>query len=142
MISSSDRYVYYVGKTVGGTTHDYQAFKDEFDRDLGLLDTYEVLADLGYLGLPGAYGSATITLPHRKPRRSKAHPDTTLSDEQKHVNRQHARVRVRVEHSIGGSKRLGIVSQMFRNKSLPFNDLVIGLAAGIWNFHLKAQCFI
>jgi hypothetical protein len=139
MISSTDRYIYYVGKTVGGTTHDYQAFKQEFDQHLGLLDTYQVLADLGYLGLPVNYGPGSIELPHRKPRRSKAHPDTCLTDEQKQVNSQHARIRVKVEHSIGGSKRLGVVSQVFRNKSLVFNDLALALAAGIWNFHLKAH---
>ena len=71
-----------VGKIVGGTTHDHQAVKHEFDCDLGLLDAYEVLADLGCLGLPGAYGPNSITLPYRKPRRSKACPDTPLTDEQ------------------------------------------------------------
>lgn len=142
MISSTNRYIYYVGKTVGGTTHDYAAFKQEFDAQVGLLDGYQVVADLGYLGMPVDYGSATMELPHRKPRRSKAQPDTSLTDAQKQFNRQHARIRVKAEHSIGGSKRLGVVAQVFRNKSLRFNDLVMALAAGIWNFHLKAHCFI
>ena len=101
-----------------------------------------MLADLAYLGLSTDFAPAYITLPHRKPRRSKAQPHTCLTTEHQLDNSQPAKVRVKIEHAIGGSKRLGVITQMFRNKSLFFNDLAIALAAGIWNFHLKDHGFI
>jgi len=126
-----------LGPTVGGATHDYQMLKLEFDQNLGLLDLFQLLADLGYLGLVADYDVAPASLPHRKPRRSRQQPTTTLTDEQRVANRSHARRRVKVEHAISGSKRLGCVTQAYRNRSNTFNDRVMALACAIWNWHLK-----
>lgn len=105
--------------------------------NLGLFDDYQTLADLGYLGMNKDYFTDSVQLPHRKPRKSKNNPHTTLNEQQKQENRQHATIRVKVEHAISGTKRLGVVSQVYRNKSLPFNDRVMAIACGIWNFHLS-----
>ena len=91
---------------------------------------------MGYLGLETDYDVAAASLPHRKPRRSKAQPDTALSAGQRGQNQRHARHRVKVEHAIAGSKRLGAVSQVCRNKATSFVDRLLALACGIWN------CFI
>ena len=48
LIADPLRYIHYLGPTVNGTTHDYQMLKKEFDVNLGLLDLFQVLADLGY----------------------------------------------------------------------------------------------
>ncbi|RZJ57629.1 MAG: hypothetical protein EOO55_02965 [Hymenobacter sp.] len=37
------------------STHDYQLLKNEFAVNLGLLDLFDLLADLGYLGLVPDY---------------------------------------------------------------------------------------
>ena len=113
--------------------------KSELDVNLGLLDLFAWLADLGYLGLPRDYNVAAESLPHRKPRRSKKGPATALTDAQRADNRAHARRRVKVEHAISGAKRLGCVTQTYRNKSLTFNDRVMALACGIWNWHLAKK---
>ena len=42
-----------------------------------------------------------------------------------------ARRRVKVEHAISGAKRLGCVTQVYRNKSRTFNGRVMLLACGI-----------
>ena len=110
--------------------------KNELDVNLGLLDLFAWLADLGYLGLVSDYDVAPDSLPHRKPRRSKKAPDTALNDTQRADNRAHARRRVKVEHAISGAKRLGCVTQVYRNKSLAFNDRLMVLACGSWNCHL------
>ena len=97
---------------------------------------------MGYLGLLGLvrdYDVAPQSVPHRKPRRSKKTPATTLTDTQRAENRAHARRRVKVEHAISGAKRLGCVTQVYRNKSLAFNDRVMALACGIWNWHLTKK---
>lgn len=113
--------------------------KNEFDVNLGLLDLFDLLADLGYLGVVADYEVAPQSLPHRKPRRSKKCPDAALTDTQRADNAAHARRRVKVEHAISGAKRLGCVAQTCRNKSASFNDRLLALACGIWNWHLKKQ---
>ena len=123
-----------MGPTVGGATHDYQLLKQAFDQNLGLLALFQLLADLGVVA---GYEVAPASLPHRKPRRSRQQPTTTLTDEQRVANRSHARRRVKVEHAISGSKRLGCVTQAYRNRSNTFNDRVMALACAIWNWHLK-----
>lgn len=85
------------------------------------------------------YFCDAIHLPHRKPRQSKKHPDTKLTEQQKQENRAHARLKIKIEHALAGAKRLGAVSEVYRNKSIPFNDLVMCLACSIWHFHLKSK---
>ena len=102
-----------------------------------MLDLFELLADLGYLGLVADYDLPPQSLPHRKPRRRKKRPDAALTGAQRADNRAHARRRVKVEHAISGAKRLGCVAQTCRNKSASFNDRLLALACGIWNWHLK-----
>lgn len=113
--------------------------KAEFDTNLGLLDLYQVLVDLGYLGIVADYELPVESLPHRKPRRSKKHPHTALTEMQRAENRTHARRRVKVEHAISGAKRLGCVTQVYRNKSATFNDRIMAVACGIWNWHLTKK---
>ncbi|AMJ66459.1 hypothetical protein AXW84_14245 [Hymenobacter sp. PAMC 26628] len=103
------------------------------------MDLFTWLADLGYLGLVRDYDVAAQSLPHRKPRRSKKAPAAALTGTQRADNRAHARRRVKVEHAISGAKRLGCVTQAYRNKSLACNDRVVVLACGIWNWHLTKK---
>ncbi|AMJ64201.1 hypothetical protein AXW84_01195 [Hymenobacter sp. PAMC 26628] len=102
-------------------------------------DLFALLADLGYLGLVTDYDLLPQSLPQRKPRRRKKRPDAALTAAQRTENAAHARRRVKVEHAISGAKRLGCVAQTGRNKSASFNDRLLALACGIWNWHLKKQ---
>jgi hypothetical protein len=136
LIASTDRYIHYLGPTVCGCIHDYPLLKSEFEVNLGLFDDYQTVVDLGYLGMDKDYGGESIKLPHRKPRKSKKQPHTQLSEQQKDENQQQATIRVKIENAISGAKRLGAVSQVYRNKSLTFNDRVMAIACGLWNFHL------
>ena len=128
-----------MGPTTCGSTHDYQLLKNEFDANLGLFDLFDLLADLGYLGLVADYEVALHSLPHRKPRRSKKRPAIALADAQRTENAAHARRRVKIEHAISGAKRLGCVAQTCRNKSASVNDRLLALACGVWNWHLKKR---
>ena len=100
-----------------------------------MLDLFALLADLGYLGLVKQYDMPAGSLPHRKPRCSKKCPDAALTDAQRADNGAHARRRIKVEHAISGAKRLGCVAQTFRNKSNAFNDRVVAITCGSWNWH-------
>ena len=58
LICDPTRYIHYLGPTRCGATHDYQLLKNELDVNLGLLDLFALLADLGYLGLVRDYDVA------------------------------------------------------------------------------------
>ena len=137
LIADPSRYIHYRGPTTSGSTHDFQLPRNEFNANPGLLDLFTLLADLGYLGLVKHDDvPAGSLMPHRKPRRSKKGPVSAPTDVQRADNCAHARRRVKVEHAISGAKRLGCVAQTFRNKSNAFNDRVMAIACGIWNWHL------
>jgi len=131
--------------TVWGSYHDYGLLKELFPPEskiIDLLNCYEILVDLGFIGIEKDYAEklTEIVIPLKKPKKSKKNPNPQLTARQKELNKSISSSRVRVEHAIGGAKRLGAVSQVFRNKKLEFNDLVMEVACGLWNFHLKFDC--
>ena len=71
-----------------------------------------------------------IKQPKKKPRNGE------LTVEEKEKNREISKVRVEVEHQIGGVKRCQIVVQKFRNWVDHFIDDVMGTACGLHNFRL------
>jgi len=42
------------------------------------------------------------------------------------------------EHAIGGVKRLRALSNTYRNKKEKFDDTIMNIGCGIWNYHLKS----
>ena len=95
-----------------------------------------VLVDLGFQGILSDYEGANIFIPFKKPRKSKRNPDPKLTDEQKAVNQALAKIRVLAENAIAGIKRFNILTHPFRNRKDGFDDQVIAVAAGLWNFWL------
>jgi len=59
-----------------------------------------------------------------------------LTTEEKAQNRAISRVRVRVEHAIGGAKVFHIVRDVYRNHKQHFEDLVMETACGLHNLRL------
>ena len=121
-------------------------FKEEFAFPEG--DEQELAAwfaefvlwlDLGYLGIQKSYAAKEVKMPHKKPRKSKANPNPSLTEEQNAENHEISRVRVIVEQAIRGLKRFGILSQKFRNRIENFVDEVAVIGAGLWNWKLKCQ---
>jgi hypothetical protein len=74
---------------------------------------------------------------HKKPRKSKKNPETSLSDDQKAENKALSEVRIFIENGIGGMKRYTILVQRFRNRVTNFEDDVIGICARLWNLTLS-----
>ncbi|CAD7850472.1 MAG: hypothetical protein, partial [Olavius algarvensis Gamma 1 endosymbiont] len=56
-------------------------------------------------------------LPHKKPRKSKKNPFPELTSDQKKDNHKLAKVRVLVEHAIGGMKHFHCLTHRIRNHS-------------------------
>jgi hypothetical protein len=81
--------------------------------------------DTGFQG----YEPPNITTiqPRKRPRKG------TLTDEEKARNTEISRVRVRVEHAIGGAKTYRIAHHVFRNRREGFIDLSFETACGLHN---------
>ena len=130
VISTLDRYIHYVSNSYTGNSHDYAILKLEFDPAQPWFAGYQVRLDLGYVGFQKDYPQATTFLPGKKPRGGQ------LTAEQKEKNRELARERIKVEHSIGGIKRYDILSGKSRIRDLDVYDAMLGVCAGLWNFYI------
>ncbi len=69
--------------------------------------------------------------PMKKPRGRELTPD------QKEGNRLISRIRIRVEHAIGGVKRYRMVKDQLRNWKDDFRDRVMETCCGLHNFRLN-----
>ena len=133
-VSDTDKRILILGKTVPGSQHDYSLFKEEFDPKIDWFASTEASTDLGYQGIKTDYLSPEhIHIPHKKPRKSKQNPDPQLTRKQKRENRQIGRVRVLVEHAIGGMKVFRVLTIRLRNHLKHLADDFIFAAAGLWN---------
>lgn len=139
VITTACKLILFLGYAVAGSIHDYRLFKQEFPSDEAWFETFKLWVDLGYLGIQKAYEALFIYLPHKKPRKSKSNPHPQLTEAQKAENREMSRVRVVVEHAIGGMKRFAILVNTFRNRKTQFVDTVAVLGAGLWNWKLTRK---
>ena len=137
MISTLDKAIFFLGGTFSGHTHDYTMLKEEFPPEKAWFQYLQVLADLGYQGIVSGCIGENIRIPHKKPRKSKKNPNTSLSDEQKRENRALSKIRILVENAICGLKRYNILVHQFRNHRKNFDDDAVGIAAALWNFNLR-----
>ena len=137
VITTLDKFILFLGHTFTGRNHDYSMLKEEFPPDQDWFVELEVLVDLGYLGLQKDYAGEQLQVPTRKPRKSKANPEPKLTPEQKAANRAMCQIRIFVENAIGGIKRYNILVHRFRNHTDDFEDTIIGICAGLWNFTLS-----
>jgi DDE superfamily endonuclease len=70
---------------------------------------------------------------HIPKKKSRIQP---LTDQDKFLNQLISSIRVTVEHSNWGLKRLNSITHIFRHKLSQLDDTYILLASGVWNFHL------
>jgi hypothetical protein len=96
-----------------------------------------VRVDLGSLGSKSDYRGEQIAIPTKKPRKSQKNPNPPLSDAQKAAKTALRRVRIFIEHALGGMKRYHILVHPFRNRVEHFEDDGIGVCAGLWNLVLS-----
>lgn len=129
LITDDKKRVLVLTYTKPGKHHDYALLKKS-----GLPEKIpkQVSAwfDLGFRGAEKDY-DLSLVMPHKK---SKNNP---LTNEQIQDNRVISGIRVIVEHSIAGVKRLKCVTDVYRNKKVNVADTFMLLSCGIWNYHLK-----
>jgi len=104
VITNSSGRILFLSQTCEGKKHDKRA-ADEAGYDLP--DRSTLLQDTGFQGF--AIEGVTIIQPKKKPRGQE------LTIEDKENNRAISKIRIRVEHAIGGAKRYRIVKDTSRN---------------------------
>ncbi len=105
-------------------------FKELFSQDIFPKDI-TLWLDLGFLGVKKDYPDATVMMPKKKPKGKE------LTSDERKQNKIISSIRVLVEHAIGGIKRFKIITDKCRNKKDVFNDKVMLISCGLWNYHLK-----
>lgn len=112
--------------TCEGKKHD-KKIADE--TGLVLPEESSLCQDTGFQGF--ALPNVTIIQPKKKPRGKE------LTPAEKESNRQISRLRIRVEHAIGGVKRYRIVKDQLRIRKDDFRDRVMETCCGLHNFRLN-----
>ena len=130
VVNDENKRILILSETSEGKKHDFEIYKDEGIGD-GLPDEIDCFVDLGFQGIQSVSPNLNIYIPKKKPRGGE------LSVEQKQSNRQISRRRIRSEHAIGGVKRYGIVSGVYRNRRKGLDDAVMLVACGLWNYYLR-----
>jgi len=137
VMARPDKGIIFLGRSFSGHKPDYLRLKQELPPELDWFTDLHIRVDLGYLGIQSDYRGEQIAIPTRKPRKSQKHPNPQWSEEHQAANTALSRVRIFIEHAIGGMKRSNILVHTFRNRIEHFEDEVIGICAGLWNLVLS-----
>jgi len=133
VLSNPQRQVLYVSNCWVGKAHDYRMFKEEFPPDKNWFGDFTVRVDSGFLGFEKDYTCKELLIPNKKKKKQE------LSLEQKQENKLLASERISVEHAIGGMKRYRILSDRLRTQDVKLYNVLPGVCAGLWNFHLTCS---
>lgn len=125
IISARGGKIIFLSDTYEGKKHDKKIADEE---DYSFPKGSKLWQDTGFQGF--SPDGVTIKQPKKKPR------GRELTAEEKEANRAVSKVRIEVEHLIGGIKRCQIVMQKFRNWAAHYVDDVMETACGLHNFRL------
>ena len=111
--------------------------KKVFNPQLNWFHQVNVWLDLGFQEAAREYGAKSkINLPHKRPKQSRNHPKPKLTAAQIKHNKEHARIRVAVEHAIGGMKAFHCLTHRIRNHLTGLIEYLFWLPAGLWNLKI------
>lgn len=119
----------YLGKLYLGATVDFAIFKKELKNFN--YQQLKVWVDLGFVGIKKNVENAQVQIGHKRKK------NTELTQQQKDENQALAKVRIVVEHAIGGLKRYYILRNENRMKKPEENlklDTVVEICGALWNF--------
>lgn len=138
VMSDKRKWVYYVSKLFDGSNVDLGLLKVEFPPWLDWFRNVRLLVDLGFVGIEKMYNIKELVIGEKKMKKSKSNPVPKLTDEQKGLNKEVSKERIFVEHAIGGVKIYRILKNRCRLKAMEIKDRILGVCAGLWNYHLSA----
>src|SRR5262245_49566604 len=129
-----DKVMIFLGRTFSGHNHDDLMLTQEFPPEWDWFTDLYVRVDLGYLGMKADDRGEHMASPTRKPRKSHKHPNPQLSEEHKAANTALSRMRIFIEHAIGGMKRYNILVHSFGNRIKHCEDGVMTFCARLRNW--------
>jgi hypothetical protein len=132
IISDKEKWIGFLSDTANGKEHDFTIIKLHAPPDNMPKDIVKHL-DLAFKGFAEQFPGHSVSMPEKKPRTKELDPAI------KEQNKQKSSVRVLAEHALGGVKRLRIVSDVFRGRKKDFDDTVMLISCGLWNYHLTAR---
>lgn len=124
--------------SVGGRTHDFQAFKDDH-RQRGLLKEFGAIRASVY-GDSGFQGMAEMGLPVAVRLIERARRNHPLKREQKKLNHLRSSVRVKIEHTISRRKKYRVASEQYRNRDED-DDQTMNIVGGLVNLRAYERVF-
>lgn len=126
IISDEKKRILFLSPTKSGRRHDKRIVDKSI---LKIPDNVGKWTDTGFQGLDKLYENVI-----RPKKGTKKHP---LSQEDKQNNKIISSFRVVVEHAIAGIKRFRVLTDALRNKIGLFDDMVMEVCSGLWNYHLR-----
>lgn len=127
VIADEKRRILYLSPTKSGRRHD-KRLGDKMGM-YNLPSSVCAWTDTGFQGLKRIHPNTQM--PKKKSR------DKPLTSKEKEDNALISSFRVISEHAISGIKRLRSTTDVYRNKRPNFDDTLMFLSAGIWNYHLR-----
>ena len=118
--------ILYASKSYPGTIHDKTMLEEE-SSEVGLPQKLKILFDLAFLGIT----NTNAVMPNKKPKGKE------LTKSQKKKNRAISKIRVKIENSFAGVKRLFITYNVCRIRNEKLIDLVFTVSCGLWNYYLN-----
>ena len=120
--------VIFLGATAPGSHHDKRMVDDE---PIPFPAGSTLFQDLGYQGYVPS--EVDVRQPKKKPRKGE------LTEAEKESNRGISRIRIGIEHTIGGVKTSNIVHDIFRNRKAGYEDEVMEIACGLHNHRVDGR---
>ena len=118
--------IVYLGKTHEGSKNDKKCLDEEDLHCRG--GPVPMGLDLGFVGYKGE--NIKTIMPKKKPKGKE------LTETEKEQNRAFSRIRIRVEHSIGGVKRNRSVADIYRNFKKNTDEFFLTIACGLHNLRV------
>jgi DDE superfamily endonuclease len=124
--------------SVGGRTHDFQAFKDDHHQRGFIKEFQEIRATL--YGDSGFQGMQKMGLPAEVRLQERGRRNHPLTRDQKKINALRSSLRVRVEHTISRRKKYRIASEEYRNRDGDY-DQAMNIVGGLVNLRAYERVF-
>jgi hypothetical protein len=130
VICDKSKFIHFLGLSTQGSMHDYALLKFEFPPEQDWFIAFNCAVDAGYQGFASDYKTKGVKIPIKKT------PKQPRTEQERAHNTAVAKVRIVIEHAIGGIKRFQSLVVRYRNRIEGFEDTIIRIAAGLWNLHL------
>lgn len=126
VVSDENRKILVLSPTKSGRRHD-KRLVDKLGIENIPKDT-TIWVDTGFQGIQKQHPNTQMPV-----KKTKNNP---LTYEQKQNNKLISGIRVISEHAIGGIKRFRSVADVYRSRRINFEDSLMLVSAGLWNYHL------